>query len=122
MKHKQRAIELAIEGGYPKDKTIHGQEKIYLDHLRRFGVVTALKMWEAYIFLDPLFWQSIGKSLGWVTNSEIYYYGRRNEEGNIITSGVPWDLWEYYWHSFIDALASGQTPDDFFATILPADK
>jgi len=58
------AIKLALEkGGYKGHYP--GDGKVYLAPLRRFGVATALKMFEAYISQDPLFWQALGRALGW---------------------------------------------------------
>ena len=43
-------------------------------------------------FLDPLFWRSLGRGLGWEETVEV----------------------EVHWHHFIDALAEGRTPEQFF--------
>jgi hypothetical protein len=56
------------------------------------------------ILLDPLFWQSLGKAMGW----------------GIEPSGSIWQGKQQcliYWHDFIDALAEGQTAEQYFETI-----
>lgn len=53
-------------------------------------------------FLDPNFWKSLGKAEGWSTP----------EKPNEIRD------WLGRQHDFIDHLASGGTPDDFFKQIL----
>ncbi len=52
-------------------------------------------------FLDPAFWQALGKARGWGA-SGIYAFGRNLLE------------WEANWHRFVDHLASGGTSEDFF--------
>lgn len=63
------------------------------------------KNWHWYkgdIFLDPLFWQALGKAMGW---------GKKM----VSDKGVRMrDTSNYYWHHFIDHLASGENADDFF--------
>ena len=46
-------------------------------------------------FLDPLFWQALGKAMGW--------------------GGEDWDGgWRKHWHRFIDHLAEGKDAESFF--------
>ena len=52
------------------------------------------------IFLDPLFWQSLGKAMGWE------YVGPYQK--------TPW---ETEWHCFLDFLAEGKTAEEFFAEL-----
>lgn len=51
------------------------------------------------IFDDPLFWQCLGKSLGWNTTIRYFSYEMR---------------WIYEWHCFIDHLAAGKSIESFF--------
>ena len=53
------------------------------------------------LLLDPSFWQSLGKAIGWGENQ--YSPG----EGLV-------DGWLYYWHNFIDHLADGGTIESYF--------
>ena len=54
-------------------------------------------------FLDPLFWQSLGRGMGWVT--------RENIDGG---PEIGIEEWKLHWHRFIDALAEGETAEEFF--------
>ena len=54
----------------------------------------------ANIFLDPQFWQSLGKALGWATQFD--------ED-----KGFNYQ-WKDYWHKFIDHLADGKDIESFF--------
>jgi hypothetical protein len=63
------------------------------------------------LFLDPKFWQALGKARGW-------------DEGKITTeeySEVPADMWMWHfqWHRFIDHLAAGENAESFFAKLQP---
>lgn len=60
------------------------------------------------IFLDPLFWQSLGKALGW--NGCNFGDGRE--------TFCSWKLsWKEEWHRFIDHLAEGKDAESFFKTL-----
>ena len=87
----QKAIQKAIETGYNPDWNT--DEK----HL-----------------LDPLFWQALGKALGW---GDYAPYGLESE------SPAGYDdarlnSWRWHWHRFIDHLASGKDVDEFFKELL----
>lgn len=88
MSNIEQAIQKAIEGGYGK-----GRE----DFIRKLPEFALSQVW-----LDPLFWQALGKSLGW--DEDI-------SEGNN-------PEWQAYWHQFIDHLASGKDAESFFAGLL----
>ncbi len=84
------AITKAIEGGYePRGleviqcTTLHDE---YYDHY----------------FLDPLFWQALGKAMGWE---------KRN-------SSDLFPEWHLQWRNFIDHLASGKDVESFFKELL----
>lgn len=70
----QQAIEKAIEGGWE-------------------GVNP-----KSHFALEPLFWQSLGKAMGWTDNEKV-------------------KIWKYNWHDFIDHLAEGKTVEEFFDEI-----
>ncbi len=48
------------------------------------------------VLLNPLFWQSLGKAMGWDKNKYII--------GN----------WKAHWHRFIDHLIEGKEAESFF--------
>jgi len=58
-------------------------------------------------FMDPAFWQCLGKARGWLPNSD--------EE---ITAATHKYGYKHYWHSLIDHLASGGTAESFFASLV----
>lgn len=102
----QQAIEKAIEGGYPKPGNFTGTyESPYTSH-----------------FLNPLFWQSLGKSMGW-EKATCEHHGncidgrsgihcREWEENNCIEK-----KWLEHWHRFIDHLAEGKDAESFFDSL-----
>ena len=85
------AIQKAIEGGY-KNTSYHPDFENRLEKL---------------YFLDPLFWQSLGKSLGW---GEIIHC-----DGYDKTYA---DCTKCNWHRFIDHLAENKDPESFFKDLL----
>ena len=84
-------IQKAIEGGW-ENGIIWGTATKYVSKKNLSAA-----------FLDPLFWQSLGKAMGW---------------GGIGTADIPQSHytpgWIRYWHRLIDFLASGGTIEDFF--------
>ncbi len=58
----------------------------------------------ALAFLDPAFWQALGKARGWVDEM---YYGE----------SLIFPQWKHHWHWFIDHLAEGKDAESFFATL-----
>lgn len=61
--------------------------------------------------LDPGFWKGLGQSMGW---------------GNVTLNGSTWktgrdgylNVWQSYWHDFIDHVAEGKDIDSFFKHLL----
>ena len=95
----EEAIKRAIEGGYDSRVFINedGGHIVY--------------KFQSEILLDPLFWQALGKAelKNW---GEITFIDRNRGNENSMTT------WLYHWHRFLDALAEGKTPDDFFKDLL----
>ena len=89
----EEALNKAIEAGY-----VNNQGVLYFGQ----GI-------PQIILLDPLFWQALGKSLGWKTAIYDGYAGSIPEIK---------DSWVYYWHRFIDHLAEGRQPEEFFTNLL----
>jgi hypothetical protein len=89
----KEAIKLAIEGGYDNKYGVNFSDYTKGDEY-------------SSTFLDPLFWQCLGKSLGWVS---------------IGTADIPQTVvghqWLGHWHSFIDHLAKGKDPEEFFTNL-----
>jgi len=65
------------------------------------------------VCLDPLFWQALGKGLGW---KETYYCLCSYEDWTCGELGCSqgWSEWQYYWHKLIDHLANNGTIESFF--------
>ena len=94
------AIKDAFKGGY----TGNGHAT-----LRENGEV----YWSGdSIFLDRTFWQALGKARGWgkktLSNGMVANVGR---DGYI-------NVWQSYWHDFIDHLAEGKDAESFFTELL----
>lgn len=107
------AIARAIEGGYDrKNLSTNVMDDILNAH---------------EILLDPLFWSSLGKALGWDVHCISVWGGKKCEERKRCSvcgkgyRGYPHPLqkqWPMYWHRFIDHLAEGKSIELFFEELL----
>ena len=148
----QQAVEKAIEGGYMKAKDYFGYipsvfkevhynkpEKLHQGHnffertsgSFHFGSAKkySFSISVNEIFLDPLFWQSLGKAMGWdrkmvvrrgmvIGNFMCEDKGQIRFEGPEMGCGMDYlNPWVYYWHRFIDHLAEGKDAESFFEAI-----
>lgn len=97
----QQAIEKAKQGGYilPAPCEIEGIEVYH----------------KGDTLLDSLFWQALGKSMGWGEDAQLKYYGEDEDESML--GGVLWFPWEEKWHALIDHLASGKSIEDYFQSL-----
>ena len=95
----QEAIKKAIEGGWNEP---YFETK---DKLAKIVPLSADEVCQKVAFLDLLFWQSLGKAMGWEKNVYEKSYSR-NEHS-----------WLYHWHHFIDHLAEGKSIEDFFQNL-----
>lgn len=116
----KEAITKAIDGGFNTHKGykfssvrwIGGVSGTVIDLVdshesgNSYVCVSAEELW-----LNPLFWQALGKALNWP--DELSYPEGRPET----VSG-----WLYFWHRFIDHLASGKPAEDFFTALLTTHK
>ena len=102
----KNAIEKAIEGGWNK-------EKFSAEHINLRVVNTetgSIDMPLDCVFLDPEFWRCLGKAMVWPKESS---------ELNVVTGSTNGrENWLYYWHRFIDHLASGKDAESFFKELL----
>lgn len=115
----QAAIQNAIEGGWRKE-TVEIMPEFYLHHKticfheRNDGSKAArLNVPISAALLDPLFWQCLGKAMGWepnISKEEI-------ERMHIAQLGVT-PRWPIYWHNFISHLAEGRSADEFFNELI----
>lgn len=67
------------------------------------------------IFLDPLFWQSLGEALGWPEEKD--NAGETQGDGKWHSTRTL-NSWLYHWHDFIDHLVYGSTPELFFKPLI----
>lgn len=95
----EKALKKALEGGwtggitYLGDRTIEEKVSFFANDYE-FCFEKEL--------LNPLFWQALGKAMGWETSPSFDY-------------GTDWAT---EWHSFIDHLAQGKDIDSFFNELL----
>ena len=98
----KETIEKSIEGGWKKDLT----RNVLSDY-----------------FLDPDFWQSLGKTMGWTNFSCSDCYSNKGFSRSecLCCLGererVEMQTWEVQWHRFIDHLAEGKSIEDYFKTL-----
>lgn len=86
----QEAIEKAYKEGF-----------VYEHHECSFQK----EEYEHYL-LRPLFWQSLGKAMGWG-------YTFLRDPCEVFSQ----EEWKDKWHDFIDYIAEGGTPESFFDTL-----
>lgn len=104
------AIEKAIEGGWkPHNGNVSAKE--FIDNKTYL-----FKSERCLIFLDPFFWQALGKAEEW-SISRIYWVEEINEH-NDRTEYRIFKRWENEMHSFVDFLVRGFNADEFFKKIL----
>ncbi len=121
----EKALKLAVEGGYEIAPKIWGTPTIYRKKtaFRNFELIfpadsprqTAMRVYTEKIFLDPLFWHALGKSLGWDKID--------TQKAEMIrkSGGIPRNIGYYTlqkWYSFIDHLAEGKDAESFFNELL----
>ena len=111
----KEAIDKAFEGGWPKIQK--GVYKAY---------------WQT-IALDPSFWQSLGKALGWEKKMVVRRgmvignFGWENPDKNIrfygeeMGAGMDYmNPWVYYAHRFYDLILTGADTESFWKELLPS--
>ena len=111
------AIQKSIEGGW--------NDRLYrTEHYSKDR-----KDWTHHssLFLDPSFWQCLGKAMGWISDDP--YFCRCPITGEKAKRNPAFladclchrefarDEWKTEWHKFIDHLAEGKTASDFFASL-----
>lgn len=102
MTYIEQAIKKAIEGGY-KAPCCNRDIKL-AEHLTE-----NLNM----VFLDPLFWQCLGKAMGWDGSGECNCDMREGIHHDQCPAN-DFKNWLYHWHRFIDHLAEGKDAESFF--------
>lgn len=119
-------IQKAIEGGY--GRIVGKKFKVFSnDNIWIYDYPEEPEMQDGHWFdghtsdflIDPLFWQAleVGGKLRVPKKVRINSgpaSGLRIEKVRVTKSPA----WVYYWHRFIDALAEGKTPDQFFTNLI----
>ena len=100
----EEAIKKAIEQGYDVSGFLPGFPDRKIQPAKLLVFIMSRK---SDIFLDPLFWQALGKSLGW----------GRNIDGSKEQPFGNFKQWKLEWHYFIDFLAEGKTAEQYFETL-----
>ena len=112
MTYIEKAIQKVIEGGY------NGVQ--ITDDLWSGIMTDSAKENYRCMFIDPLFWQALGKSMGWTGKENCSECGYIWEEScwcdREYTHSVA--RWRHYWHRLIDHLAEGKSAESFFEEIL----
>ena len=116
----QEAIQKAIEGGW----RYRNSDNIEIFPSEIATVPRCLVAFKdgyneyvhvAVFLLDPLFWQSLGKAMGWEKQYEEDAQDCTGEGCSHETWGE--EKWILEWHRFIDHLAEGKDIESFFETL-----
>jgi hypothetical protein len=113
----QEALNKAVDGGFHVNGA-DGADTDYSGANSEFSAWTRKDNDSSFIvpveemFLDPLFWQALGRALGWdhpiSTVQEV-------DNGRLTMVTRTGQYWLSHWHCFLDFLAAGKTPEHFFA-------
>lgn len=79
---------------------------------RKNGYGDRWYVWKKEDLFDPLFWQALGKGLGWDIKHPC-------PTCNNLDAKISYPEWIYQMHRFIDHLAEGKDIDSFFIALLP---
>jgi hypothetical protein len=115
----EEAVNKAVEGGYHingsdgMDTDYEGATNDYSAWTRKDNESSFMIPMEQ-TFLDPQFWQALGKALGWHAVCNFTSICVHGEDEGQKSRGY---YWMYQWHRFIQALADGHTPEAFFAQL-----
>ena len=113
----QEAINKANEGGYH----MHGSDGMatsYDGATNEFSAWTRKDNLSTFLipteetFLDPHFWQALGRALGWSERCDLVITCVHGHEECRQCRG---SYLMFQLHCFIQAIAEGNTPEDFFA-------
>jgi hypothetical protein len=97
----QEVITKAIEGGYKGNKE-------FLLKLPEYA--------KSQIWLDPLFWQSLGKAMGWNVSEPQVTRSKVGIEGGEF-KGYVHNGYVVHWIDFVEHLAEGKDAESFFETL-----
>jgi hypothetical protein len=112
----QEALHKAIAGGYHIDGS-DGIATSYEGASNEYSAWTRTDNESTFVvavaetFLDPAFWQALGKGLEWEQDLRTVH-AVENGRATIVTRAG--HHWLSQWHRFIDHLAEGHPPAAFF--------
>ena len=103
MTHIEQAISDAIAQGYEAKI-----EKI--PEAEGFSTVQIAVAMKSDVFLDPAFWQALGRARKWTIDEDFKHW-----QGTV----AEWKAryWKTHWHNFIDHLAIGRDAEGFFGQL-----
>lgn len=115
MTHIEIAIRDAVEKGGYKDPrfsitTKEDADEKYAELLNEYAKWTQ----RPQVFLDPAFWQALGKARGW---NEGGYGVTWTFNGDLIGQRDGINKSEHIWHQFINHLQGGKDAESFFADL-----
>lgn len=105
----EQAIKKAIEGEW--NKGYHLQHYGVMGEILLVNGMRSKALIEAEVREDPLFWQALGKALGWKNIRWIKMYGDFRPDYQT-------KRYHYEWHRFIDWLYEGKDADSFFKELI----
>lgn len=130
----ENAIQKAIEGGYGDFLSLKNINQFYVvfnrketTTIEKNDVEEIVPITQSFaiehILLDPLFWEALGKSLGWSNIKYTIPKFQRSaipEDNRIGYKHETRDIseWQFHWHRFIDHLAEGKDAESFFNELL----
>jgi len=115
----QEVMDKAVGGGYHINGS-DGMQTYYSGASRDYSAWTRKDNNSSFMvaveetFLDPVFWQALGRGLGW-DHELVTIHAVDNGRPTIVTRVG--QHWFYHWHRFIDFLAEGKTVEEFFESI-----
>jgi hypothetical protein len=113
----QEVLDKAVEGGYHIYGS-DGMDTLYEGANSEYSVWTRKDNESSFIvltektFLDPQFWQALGRALGWNEACDLALICVHGEEECQRYRGY---YWMFQWHRFIQAIADGNTLAASFA-------
>jgi hypothetical protein len=107
------AIKLAIEKGGYQEPSGYGIE-IYFGSNPDYTTDT--------IVLDPLFWQALGKALGWSETAWFTFHVRDEGDSNRDDMNFDISLAEYFAHKYFQVVLTGGDTEKFWKELIKAPK
>ena len=100
MTHIEQAITDALAHGYKPSLE-------QIPEAAEFSPLQIAVAMKSDVFLEPAFWQALGRARKWTTDEDGKYW-----KGTI----ADWkaNYWKTHWHDFIDYLAAGKNAENFF--------